>query len=122
MWSADAAYCNMGVTPSMASTLGADGLPAPTLDEWPVYRDTRVASGEPLSSDIMKCQLKPLVRSGYQVTFTDDQWNRLAAVFPNGVCDYAMPGVGQVAPEPWQTFAAGPGGQPLGDAPVSRAE
>lgn len=122
VWSTDAAYCNMGVTPSMASTLGPDGLPAPTVDEWPVYRDTRVASGEPLTSDIMKCQLKPLARSDYQVTFTDDQWNRLAAVFPNGVCDYGKPGVGQVAPEPWQTFAAGPGGQPLGDAPVSRAE
>ncbi len=121
-WSTDAAYCNMGVTPSMASTLGPDGLPAPTADEWPVYRDTRVASGEPLSSDIMKCQLKPLARADYLATFTDDQWSRLAAVFPNGVCDYGKPGVGQVAPEPWQTFAAGPGGQPLGDAPASRAE
>lgn len=124
-WSTDAAYCNMGLNPSTAATVvgtGAAALPTPTTDEWPVYRDTRVASGEPLASDIMKCQLKPLVRADYLVNFTDTQWNRLKAVFPAGVCDYGKPGVGQVAPEPWQTFKAGPGGQPLGAAPASRAE
>jgi len=125
VWSTDVAYCNLSAAPSMSATVvgtGAAAVATPTTDEWPVYRDTRVASGEPLASDIMKCQLKPLVRADFLVGFTDTQWNRLRAVFPNGVCDYAKPGVGQVAPEPWQSFKDGPGGQPLGAAPVSKAE
>jgi len=125
VWSTDVAYCNLSANPSMASTIvgtGAAAVATPATDEWPVYRDTRVASGEPLASDIMKCQLKPLVRADFLVGFTDTQWNRLRAVFPNGVCDYGKPGVGQVAPEPWQTFKDGPGGQPLGAEPVSKGE
>ena len=68
---------------------------------------------------MMKCELKPLVKADYFVSFSDGQWSRLQAVFPNGACDYSKPGVGQVAPEPWQTFVDGPGDRPLGAAPVS---
>jgi hypothetical protein len=39
--------------------------------------------------------------------------------FPNGVCDYSKPGVGQQPSVPWQTYAYGPGGRALGPAPVS---
>jgi hypothetical protein len=122
VWSTDAAYCNMGVTPHMNATIvgtGADAVPEPTVDEWPVWRDTRVASGEPLTSDIMKCQLKPLARADYLVNFSDTQWSRLQAVFTNGVCDYAKPGVGQQPSIPWMSFQDGPGGVPLGPAPRS---
>ncbi|MBC5781328.1 hypothetical protein H8N03_00130 [Ramlibacter sp. USB13] len=119
-WVTDPAVCNTGATPGMDSTIGADGVPAPTDSEWPVYRDTRVSSGEPLKSDIMKCQLKPLAAGDYQASFTPEQWARLQAAFPYGVCDYGKPGVGQVEPAPWQTFMAGPGGQPLGAAPASQ--
>jgi hypothetical protein len=118
-WSMDPVYCNTSANPSTAATLDADGVPQPTLDEWPVYRDTRVASGEPLKSDIMKCQLKPLNSADYTVLFNGAQWARLLAAFPQGVCDYSQPGVGQVEPKPWQTFIGGPGGVPLGDPPVS---
>jgi hypothetical protein len=111
--------CFLGTTPVDASLCDA------------VYRtftDTRVAAGEPPTSDVMKCQLKPLNRTdpdytsnllGLPVQFTDTQWARLQQAFPNGVCDWSKPGVGQVTPEPWQTFADGPGGRPLGDAPAS---
>ncbi len=70
----------------------------------------------------MKCQTKPLSRTDYGViAFTDDQWARLQAAFPTGVCDYARPGVSQQPPKArWLTFENGPGGQPLGDAPVSK--
>jgi len=84
-----------------------------------VRTDTRVAAGEPQTSDIMKCQLKPLVRADYTVTFTDAQWAALQGVFPTGVCDWSKPSVGQVTPQPWLTFANGPGGDPLGNPPVS---
>lgn len=83
------------------------------------FTDTRVAAGEPLSSDIMKCQLKPLRRSDYRVTFTDAEWSTLQRAFPSGTCDFSKPGVDQVTPEPWQTFADGPGGRPLPPAPRS---
>ena len=42
----------------------------------------------------MKCQLKPLDRADYNVTFTDAQWVALQATFPTGVCDFSKPGVG----------------------------
>jgi hypothetical protein len=123
-WSSDSSVCNTGANPSMASTVTGSGdtaLYTPTDSEWPVFRDTRVASGEPLKSDIMKCELKSVAASDYKVTFTALQWARLQAAFPYGVCDYGKPGVGQVEPAPWQTFMGGPGGQPLGAAPVSQA-
>lgn len=122
-WSTDAAACNTGANPGMESAVagsGASALYTPTDDQWPVFRDTRVASGEPLTSDIMKCQLKPLAAGDYKVAFSGQQWSRLQSVFPNGVCDYGKPGVGQVEPAPWQSFMAGPGGRPLGAAPVSQ--
>ena len=50
---------------------------------------------------------------------TDAQWARLVAAFPEGVCDYSLPGVGQEASIPWMTFENGPGRTPLGDPPVS---
>jgi hypothetical protein len=53
------------------------------------------------------------------VIFTDNQKARLATVFPDGVCNWAVPGVGQVPVNPWNTFENGPGGQPLGPPPVS---
>ena len=88
---------------------------------WQYYGNPRQVAGGPLSSDVMKCQLKPLVRSEYSVTFTDDQWAILQATFPDGVCDYSKPGVAQQGPKAtWLTFANGPGGEPLGAAPVSR--
>jgi hypothetical protein len=129
-WSTDPAYCNTSANPHMNSSVGTypgsgpfGGQPlyVPTPDEWPVYRDTRVASGEGNASDIMKCQLKPLAPSDYSVSFTSEQWARLQAVFPGGVCNYAVPGVAQAAPQPWQTFANDTyGGRPLGPAPVSK--
>jgi hypothetical protein len=53
------------------------------------------------------------------VVFSAGQKARLAAVFPDGVCDWSQPGVGQVPVTPWNTFANGPGGQGLGTPPAS---
>ncbi|WP_299451748.1 DUF6351 family protein [uncultured Pigmentiphaga sp.] len=121
-WSTDPVYCNTSAEPTSTSSIAGEGDNAvyrPGVDEWPVFRDTRVAAGEGLASDVMKCQLKPLSRADFAVEFTPEQWTRLEAVFPEGVCDYSKPGIGQEAPEPWQSFMDGPGGKPLGPAPVS---
>jgi hypothetical protein len=40
-------------------------------------------------------------------------------VFADGVCDWRRTGVGQQASRAPFTFAEGPGGQPLGEAPRS---
>jgi hypothetical protein len=129
-WSTNPAYCNTGADPHSNAAVGVypgsgpfGGQPlyVPTADEWPVYRDTRVAAGEGDASDIMKCQLKPLAAADYAVSFTAEQWARLQAALPNGVCNYAVPGIAQAAPAQWQTFANDTyGGRPLGAAPVSK--
>jgi len=77
-------------------------------------------AGGPLTENILKCQLKPLVFSDYPgVTFSVTQQARLQTAFPNGVCDWTKPGVGQQDPVSPQTYEAGPGGVPLPAAPVS---
>jgi len=81
----------------------------------------RMTAGGPNTNDVLKCQLKPLSRVDYNVVFTDEQWTRLQAVFPSGVCDYSRRGVGQAKSRPWLTFADGPGGRRLGKPPVSRS-
>jgi hypothetical protein len=88
---------------------------------FPYFGDPRIAAGGPLSDDVLKCALEPLERADYPVAFTDDQWARLRAAFPAGVCDYRRPGVGQQPTIPWLSFAHGPGGRPLGPAPRSVA-
>jgi hypothetical protein len=89
---------------------------------WQYYGSPRIAAGGPLTQDVMKCRTKPLSRADYgMVAFTEAQWARLQATFPTGVCDYSRPGVSQRPPKArWLTFAGGPGGQPLGDAPRSQ--
>ena len=59
---------------------------------WTYYRAPRHVAGSPFTLDVVKCQLKPLVRGDYDVTFTDQQWAQLQAAFPAGVCDYSKPG------------------------------
>ena len=81
--------------------------------------DARIAAGGPLTDNVRKCHLKPLRRGDYNVAFTDPQWQQLQAAFPDGVCDWARPSVGEQRSLPWVTFARGPGGQPLGAPPVS---
>lgn len=80
----------------------------------------RQVAGGPRAEDILKCQLKPLVQGDYPAgTFTAAQFTRLQAVFSGGVCDWTKAGVGQQAAVSPLSFRAGPGGVPLGDAPVS---
>ena len=91
----------------------------------PVYGTPRTVAGEPLSTYQNECQLVPLNRSSYDVSFTAAEWALLQKAFPTGVCDYAKPGIGQQNTIPWMTYqtASGKviyGGRPLGGAPASR--
>ena len=62
---------------------------------FPVHADPRIFAGGPVSGDILKCQLRPIRRNDYGVTFSDAEIERLRAVFPKGVCDWSKPGVHQ---------------------------
>jgi len=84
----------------------------------------RFGADEPISDDILKCQLKPLRRDDYSVTFTDAQWAALKKAFPTGVCNYGTPGVDQQKTVGWLTYqdAKGQviyGGTPMGAPPTS---
>jgi hypothetical protein len=62
---------------------------------YPAHADPRLAAGEPLAEDVLKCQLKPVAARDYTQALTAAQLARLRAIFPHGVCDYSRPGVEQ---------------------------
>ena len=69
----------------------------------------RLVSGEtpgaPLASDIVKCHLEPADQGHYTPGFSADDLHRLRRIFPEGVCDWSRPGVGQTCLKgTWQTF------------------
>jgi hypothetical protein len=86
---------------------------------FPHFGDARLAAGESMVDNAEQCQLKPLNAADYSVTFTAAQWTSLQQAFPDGVCDWSQPPVGWQSSIPWLTFAGGPGGDPVGPAPVS---
>jgi hypothetical protein len=116
----------------------ADGRPAAAADKcvvlgeaaddaacdvFPRYGSPRIAAGGPEANNVLKCSLRPLVRSDYSDRLSDAQFARLQAIFPSGVCDWSVPGVGQQPPKAtWLSYAKGPGGQALGRAPRSRGQ
>jgi hypothetical protein len=72
---------------------------------YPANADPRLVAGAPISSDIVKCQLAPLDPADYPVAFTTEQWQRLEVAFPDGVCDWSQPGVGQLAiADTWRSY------------------
>ena len=56
---------------------------------YPAYSTARLVAGAPLANNIVSCHLKSLGRADYEVDFTDDEWDALMAIFPDGVCDWA---------------------------------
>jgi hypothetical protein len=62
---------------------------------YPPNGDPRIAAGGPLADNILKCTLKPVDPKDYIQPLTREQLARLKMVFPEGVCDYTRPGVGQ---------------------------
>ena len=74
---------------------------------YPSSPSPREVAGAPLASDIAKCQLKPVDPADYAVRFSPDELRRLRGIFPDGVCDWTRPGVGQTGLKgTWLTFGA----------------
>src|SRR4029079_18995014 len=73
------------------------------------HASPRQVAGGSIEENILKCQLKPLNAAEYEpVPLSAAQLARLQAVFPDGVCDWSKPGVGQQEAVSPLTFIAGP--------------
>lgn len=75
---------------------------------YPPHAGLRLVAGGPLTNDVMKCQLKTIDYDDYRVTFTDAEKARLKNIFPEGVCDWSRPGVGQGSNQTWLSFGPSP--------------
>jgi hypothetical protein len=64
---------------------------------YPAFADPRIAAGAPLTGDAVKCALKPVDSKDYKQPLNDAQMARLKKIFPEGTCNFGLPGVGQVA-------------------------
>jgi Tannase-like family of unknown function (DUF6351) len=62
---------------------------------FPYAGDARLVAGAPATDDVLKCALKPVDPKDYAVAPTPEQLAQLRKMFPDGVCDYAKPGIGQ---------------------------
>ena len=73
---------------------------------YPIHDDPRTAAGAPRRNDILKCQVQTAEEFQPPVAFTEAQRQRLAVVFPDGLCDWTKPGVGVVPIEgTWLSYA-----------------
>ncbi|MBI4888507.1 MAG: hypothetical protein HY824_15535 [Acidobacteria bacterium] len=78
---------------------------------YPAFSFPRGVAGAPISNDVIKCQLKPPSAADYKAAFSADETARLRRIFPEGVCDWSKPGVGQERlTGTWQVFKAGSSG------------
>jgi hypothetical protein len=93
--------------------------PATCNATYPHFADPRLVAGSPPTDNVMKCQLKPLSPADFPVTFTSDQWARLMQAFPDGVCDWSKPAVGEQPSLSWLDYSNVTGGVPLGPPPES---
>lgn len=73
----------------------------------------RQEAGGPVANDNVACRLTPLDKAmfdGLLVPFTDAEWATLQATFPDGVCDWSQPGVGQGPAQTWLRYGRASGG------------
>jgi hypothetical protein len=98
-----------GATELIESGLGAwtveapgdvDGVPVgECAAAFPLHSTSRIVAGGPVTGDVYKCRTQPVaeaIATGHygQWTPTPEQRTQLEAIFPEGVCDYSVPGVG----------------------------
>lgn len=103
-----------GYSPVPAAAPGTAGSRDSACEQ--VFRvggSPRIAAGGPTTEDVIKCTTAAPQRADYPgVTFTAAQWAELGEIFPDGVCDWTRPGVGETArSQTWLDF--GDEGTPL---------
>lgn len=118
----DGCFATTGATTSDLANELSLADPACAIATGLNYVSPRQVAGGPRSEDVFKCQLKPLDTTSADyagVAFTSGQVTRLKAVFPDGVCDWTKPGVGQTSQTALTSFMSGPGGTAIPAAPTS---
>jgi hypothetical protein len=55
----------------------------------------QLQAGQASTRDVLKCGLKTVDPKDYNVGFTPTEQAQLSSIFPNGICDYSQPGIGQ---------------------------
>lgn len=76
---------------------------------YPAQTMPAMVAGASVTLDTFKCQLKPVSQTDYTPVLGADQLATLQAVFPQGVCDWSKPGVGQGQPvQTWASFGPSP--------------
>jgi hypothetical protein len=97
----DACWTSGGIRINDPAVIGGAGT-CQTL--YPPHSLPRLVAGMPVDSLVAKCQLRPIIPSDYGSP-SPAQLARLGQIFPNGVCDYSKPGVGEQAISgTWQSF------------------
>lgn len=79
------------------------------MDAYPAAEEPRMAAGGPRSGDVLKCERVPVetaVEEGqYEVELSDADVERLAGIFPDGVCDWTQRSAGYGPPDQvWPSF------------------
>jgi hypothetical protein len=79
------------------------------MDAYPAAEEPRMAAGGPRSGDVLKCERVPVeaaVEQGqYEVELSDAEVERLAGIFPDGVCDWTQRSAGYGPPDQvWPSF------------------
>jgi hypothetical protein len=62
---------------------------------YPYFSQTQLVAGQALTRSVLKCQLKPIDLKDYNVTLIPAEQLQLRSLFPDGVCDYSKPGIGE---------------------------
>ena len=76
---------------------------------YPAYSTPRHVAGGPLSNGVVSCKLRPITPADYGVGFTQDQYNELREIFPEGVCDWASGDVSRTTLQAtWVSFGPSP--------------
>jgi len=75
---------------------------------FPPHAGLRLVAGGPLSNDVLKCQLKQIDYSDYDIQFTNEEKARMESIFPEGVCDWNKSGVHQQVNQTWLSYGPSP--------------
>jgi hypothetical protein len=74
-------------------------VPGTCMQQYPIYGTPRSVAGEDLRGDLFKCSLisvdQALNGGLYAPVDMQPYRDRLQRIFPEGVCDYSVPGLGQ---------------------------
>ncbi|HEX6232166.1 MAG TPA: DUF6351 family protein [Jiangellaceae bacterium] len=109
-----------------------NGVWSGILDEGPdgectarfeIHTTSRIEAGGPISGDIYKCHLMPVETAVVEDLYgvwqpSGDQVARLKEIFPDGVCDYDLPSVG----DPTADVAGAPDVRVAGPVLIAHAE